>query len=709
MAEKITDRELVDELKRFGETVSLPLKLGKRQIYIKKLNHYKSKANSGDQSTRKSTKGAHLDVLSSDDSDFESAGQPDRQRSKIVSGVSKSLRRRSTANTPITPPKPKPSSSRLSLGRPSLRSRKSEQTDDSPRITKLNARQFTSRLYPDLSDLNASGSLGNRSRVNETFESSDSDLDESTYEVENKSVNTTFTIESNNSLNDGKSRNRSYETKSNTSYSNHVTPVTHANSKRHTTNHTSSKHVNDSKKNYKLYPEHVSGGLLVIVGGFFLVLAVSYLFVRKDVILAWYSGIGDVKAVPKSTYLLCSHPDKTQECYGEPVVEKTMIVIRDLYDVLSSKKGLVVCGSAEEWEKNMSVEQFRTYVKNIKKNDLVRKGEDIDELVKSCLDHIVLNPHWNIRPVNKEGEDTRIRDDIKHLESRVASMALLCRLQRSFYRVMGALAILILGCVLVFMLLKYLKWRSLAKEQELRHVYAMVDEIIDILKRHHDVTQGENGSHHQFLAVQHVRDQLLPPSRRKELQPIWDKAVQFIEKNESRIRLEEQTIEGEEFRVWRWIHNSPNGGKVWQGQAFGEHNDDSSNTVMYCPTPCLKIRNMFDADVEGEDPAWEVSIQDALLEKCKNIDSIFHIFVDKESREGCVYMKCSCCEAAGRARQALHGWWFDRRLVTVRYLKLDYYHNRFPESVDMKNPLLPSTNQMSSLSQPFYRSSLEMT
>ncbi|XP_046339883.2 inner nuclear membrane protein Man1-like isoform X1 [Haliotis rufescens] len=708
MAEKITDRELVEELKRFGETVSLPFKLGKRQIYIKKLNHHKSKANSGDQTTRKSSKRAHLDVLSSDDSDFESAGQTDRQRSKIVSGVSKSLRRRSTANTPITPPKPKPSSNRVSLGRPSLRSRKSEQqTDDSPRITKLEARQSTSRLYPDLSDLNASGSLGNRSRINETFESSDSDLEESTYEVENKSVNTTFTIESNNSLNDGRSPNRSHQTKSNTTYSNHVTPVTHANSKRHTTNHTSSKHVNDSKKNYKLYPEHVSGGLLVIVGGFFLVLAVSYLFVRKDVILAWYSGIGDVKAAPKSTYLLCL--DTTEGCYGEPVVEKTMIVIRDLYDVLSSKKGLVVCGSAEEWEKNMSVEQFRTYVKNIKNNDVVRKGENIEELVKSCLDHIVLNPHWNIRAVDKEGEDTRTRQYIKHLESNVASMALLCRLQRSFYRVTGALTILIIGCVLVFMLLKYLKWRSLAKEQELRHVYAMVDEIIDILKRHHDVTQGENGSHNQFLAVQHVRDQLLPPSRRKELQPVWDKAVLFIEKNESRIRLEEQTIEGEEFRVWRWIHNSPNGGKVWQGQAFGEHNDDSSNTVMYCPTPCLKIRNMFDADVEGEDPAWEVNIQDALLEKCKNIDSIFHIFVDKESREGCVYMKCSCCEAAGRARQALHGWWFDRRLVTVRYLKLDYYHNRFPDSVNMKNPLLPSTNQMSSLSQPFYRSSLEMT
>lgn len=40
---------------------------------------------------------------------------------------------------------------------------------------------------------------------------------------------------------------------------------------------------------------------------------------------------------------------------------------------------------------------------------------------------------------------------------------------------------------------------------------------------------------------------------RKALQHIWDQAVKFIEANESRVRLETQVIEGEEFTVWRWI------------------------------------------------------------------------------------------------------------------------------------------------------------
>jgi membrane protein Man1 len=43
---------------------------------------------------------------------------------------------------------------------------------------------------------------------------------------------------------------------------------------------------------------------------------------------------------------------------------------------------------------------------------------------------------------------------------------------------------------------------------------------------------------------------------RKALKDVWDKAVKFIEANESRVRLETQVIEGEEFDVWRWIHVS---------------------------------------------------------------------------------------------------------------------------------------------------------
>ena len=53
---------------------------------------------------------------------------------------------------------------------------------------------------------------------------------------------------------------------------------------------------------------------------------------------------------------------------------------------------------------------------------------------------------------------------------------------------------------------------------------------------------------------------------RRKLQPIWSKAVDFIAANESRIRLENRLIHGDEFEVWHWLPPSLHNGKIWQGQ-----------------------------------------------------------------------------------------------------------------------------------------------
>lgn len=36
-------------------------------------------------------------------------------------------------------------------------------------------------------------------------------------------------------------------------------------------------------------------------------------------------------------------------------------------------------------------------------------------------------------------------------------------------------------------------------------------------------------------------------------QKLWEKAVQYINEHESRVRTEVQTVHGESFDVWRWI------------------------------------------------------------------------------------------------------------------------------------------------------------
>ncbi|EGV95989.1 Inner nuclear membrane protein Man1 [Cricetulus griseus] len=215
--------------------------------------------------------------------------------------------------------------------------------------------------------------------------------------------------------------------------------------------------------------------------------------------------------------------------------------------------------------------------------------------------------------------------------------------------------------VMVCVVLRYMKYRWTKEEEETRQMYDMVVKIIDVLRSHNEACQ-ENKDLQPYMPIPHVRDSLIQPHDRKKMKKVWDRAVDFLAANESRVRTETRRIGGADFLVWRWIQPSAScdkilviPSKVWQGQAF---HLDRRNSPPNSLTPCLKIRNMFDPVMEIGDQ-WHLAIQEAILEKCSDNDGIVHIAVDKNSREGCVYVKCLSPEYAGKAFKALHGSWFD--------------------------------------------------
>ena len=207
--------------------------------------------------------------------------------------------------------------------------------------------------------------------------------------------------------------------------------------------------------------------------------------------------------------------------------------------------------------------------------------------------------------------------------------------------------------------------------------------------------------------MSHIRDALVPAQDRISKSALWNKVVDHISNNESRVREEIQHISGEEFRVWRWLPSvspavsrksfltpptspsitppstpppysttnsarSPMGtpqipftcsaGSKWQGQAF-EVSESGVNALPITPTNCLKIRQMFDSEAVADEDR-EAKIQNAILEKC--VDSnICHIGVEHGSAEGCVYVKCASKEDARKAYMALHGWWFDGKFISL--------------------------------------------
>ncbi|XP_062851962.1 inner nuclear membrane protein Man1 [Trichomycterus rosablanca] len=293
--------------------------------------------------------------------------------------------------------------------------------------------------------------------------------------------------------------------------------------------------------------------------------------------------------------------------------------------------------------------------------------------------------------------------DISRLESTHPRMSFTCRFRRAFYTVIYRVLLVIAGIGAIFGVIWYMKYRWRREKEETRQMYDMVERIIDELKSHKEACQ-ENPDLQPYLPIFHVRDSLVQPQDRKKMMKIWDKAVAFLSANESRVRTETQRIRGADFIVWRWLQPAfPNVilPKVWQGKAFPL---DQRNSPPNSLTPCLKIRNMFDPVMEvGEN--WHLAIQEAILEKCSDNDGIVHIAVDKNSREGCVYVKCLSAEHSGKAFKALHGSWFDGKLVTVKYLRLDRYHQRFPQAKGCNTPLKPSSSSMNTMARLRRRSS----
>ncbi|XP_012260213.2 inner nuclear membrane protein Man1 [Athalia rosae] len=339
---------------------------------------------------------------------------------------------------------------------------------------------------------------------------------------------------------------------------------------------------------------------------------------------------------------------------------------------------------------------------------------------------ILQNPKWGISLIevddqNKDSTDIKIIDKMervleKRLNGKVGMVVLhpdvpmKCLIKNKLYTMLTSILAVAVGALLIIGGHKLLLWHLRQKKESENEVFRLVSEIISMLEMHHQnaAVASPGGTQENYLAINHVRDNLIPPKDRIKMASIWNKAVKFLDENESRVRQEVQQVTGEEFHVWRWLpSNNLNTSsvqtgtagnkktKVWQGQAF-ETMEGSVNSLPCSPTPCLKIRYMFDPDVEFEDD-WETKVQDAILEKCGEDVKILHIRVDRGSREGCVYMKCMSQEDAGKAYRALHGWWFDSKLVTVKYLRLERYRERFPDSLHCVTPLKPSNNQRLSM------------
>lgn len=86
---------------------------------------------------------------------------------------------------------------------------------------------------------------------------------------------------------------------------------------------------------------------------------------------------------------------------------------------------------------------------------------------------------------------------------------------------------------------KLFVWYIRYKKSTEREVFKLVSDIINMVEMHHQnvaVASSGGTTQESFLAINHVRDNLIPPKDRKKMAGLWEKAVKFLDENESRYK-----------------------------------------------------------------------------------------------------------------------------------------------------------------------------
>lgn len=363
--------------------------------------------------------------------------------------------------------------------------------------------------------------------------------------------------------------------------------------------------------------------------------------------------------------------------------EQLYSVMNEIFRIVATDAGNRECGYIPN--KSMEVSSLKKSVKS----SMI--GED--QFQNACQ-KFVKNTDCGLNFYDKSHDriETADRCDEAHfVDSEKMILNGWCRFIRAVQKVLLKIVLTTIVGVAIWLGLVYRRRLSERRREEREQMFILVQKILDVLRRQYDMSENDEGTQ-PYLPILHVRDMILQPKNRKKMARIWERAKQFLSASETRIRVENQTVQGEDYLVWRWIQASSPAkrhtptSRVWQGEAF-----DVTRGPMICPTPCLKIRNVFNPNMEV-DKNWIEQIQDSILEKCQGNNEILRICVEKDSKEGLVYMLCASNQAAGRAFQTLHGAWFDGRLVTVKFIRLHRFHQRFPESVHQsKIPMQPTS------------------
>lgn len=432
--------------------------------------------------------------------------------------------------------------------------------------------------------------------------------------------------------------------------------------------------------------------LLCLFIAFLVFVAFMYMTISTD-IASTLSSID-------TRYDLCDSTIKdTNKCVSQSELEAALELLKFVGSELKSRVEYSKCvdSSASYW---MSANEILKLAKERSPSTLIPQLNKHLHTMEYLIDR---NPQWRINHCDQDGNEIDFLEVIRRRPTKSNYFAILrpklpftCMMYNKFHTFFVIIGILGLIGIFTYLGNYFLKFVLYVKQKRKNQVNVLISEIIQAVSQAANEQSDEGG----VVVVNHLRDRLITPDNRKKLEWTWVEALQFLEQNESRIQFEVGNRGGEDFKMMRWIDTAPvpsatrsvpGGAKKWQSPAF-----DNTNKIPDPPTPCLKIRQMFDK-YEVSDPNLKTIVQDAILEKVGVRCKIYDIQLDRNSC--CVYVRCASAKDAGIVHDEINGWWFDNRLVSIKFLRLERYLARFPRSTGGPVCLKPSNRNNSSMSQ----------
>ncbi|XP_070195039.1 RNA-binding protein 39-like isoform X2 [Littorina saxatilis] len=176
-----------------------------------------------------------------------------------------------------------------------------------------------------------------------------------------------------------------------------------------------------------------------------------------------------------------------------------------------------------------------------------------------------------------------------------------------------------------------------------------------------------------------------------------------------RLQLMAKLAEGTGFQIPQYAANAlsqagttpppmmtPNGQMNPMAAAMAAAGAASAAVAVAAPpiaTQCFMLSNMFDSTSENRSN-WDQEIRDDVIEECNKHGGVLHIYVDKSSPTGNVYVKNPTIAAAVASVNSLHGRYFGGRVITAAYVPLPNYSTLFPDSARAGQNLMSSAQAL---------------